>query len=47
MFIAFFVINSQTAGWQRWQHAVDAAADIDVDALIIVGAEVMAYAAEM
>lgn len=44
----YLAINTypQPAGWQRWQHAVDAAAEIGVDALIIADTGVMAYAAE-
>jgi putative protease len=44
----YVAINTypQPAGWQRWQHAVDQAAEIGVDALIIADTGVMAYAAE-
>jgi len=36
----------QPKGWQRWQGAVDGAAALGVDALIIADMGVMAYAAE-
>jgi len=44
----FVAINTypQPGGWQRWQRAVDGAADLDVDALIIADIGVLAYAAE-
>lgn len=44
----FVAINTypQPSGWTRWQRAVDAAADIGVDALIIADTGVLAYAAE-
>jgi putative protease len=44
----FVAINTypQPAGWDRWQRAVDAAADLGVDALIIADIGVLAYAAE-
>jgi O2-independent ubiquinone biosynthesis protein UbiU len=42
----FVAINTyaQPQGWQRWQQAVDAAADLDVSALIIADMGVMGYA---
>ena len=44
----FVAINTypQPSGWTRWQRAVDAAADIGVDALIIADTGVLAYAAQ-
>jgi putative protease len=44
----FVAINTypQPAGWERWQRAVDGAADLGVDALIIADTGVLAYAAE-
>jgi collagenase-like PrtC family protease len=44
----FVAINTypQPAGWARWQRAVDAAADLGVDALIIADTGVLAYAAD-
>jgi putative protease len=43
----FVAINTypQPTGWQRWSQAVDMAADLGVDALILADAGVMAYAA--
>ncbi len=42
----FVAINTyaQPKGWQRWQHAVDSAADLGVNALIIADMGVMGYA---
>lgn len=44
----FVAINTypQPAGWSRWERAVDTAADLGVDALIIADIGVMDYAAE-
>ncbi len=44
----YVAINTypQPAGWQRWQKAVDMAADIGIDALIIADIGVLSYAAE-
>ena len=44
----YVAINTfpQPAGWSRWQKAVDVAADIGIDALIIADAGVLAYATE-
>lgn len=44
----YVAINTypQPTGWSRWQKAVDAAADIGVDALIVADIGVLAYAAE-
>ena len=44
----FVAINTypQPAGWERWQRAVDGAADLGVDALIIADTGVLAYATE-
>ena len=44
----YVAINTypQPAGWQRWQKAVDMAADIGIDALIIADIGVLAYATE-
>lgn len=44
----FVAINTypQPAGWERWQRAVDGAAELGVDALIIADTGVLAYAAE-
>jgi putative protease len=44
----YLAINTypQPAGWQRWQRAVDVAAAIGIDALIIADIGVLAYAAE-
>jgi len=44
---AFLAINTypQPQGWQRWQHAVDVAADAGFDALIVADIGVMEYAA--
>lgn len=44
----FVAINTypQPAGWSRWQKAVDVAADIGIDALIIADIGVLAYATE-
>lgn len=36
----------QTANWQRWQDAVDLAADLGVDAIIVADLGLMQYAAE-
>ena len=43
----FVAINTyaQATGWQRWQHAVDLAAGLGVDALILADIGVMDYAA--
>jgi O2-independent ubiquinone biosynthesis protein UbiU len=43
----FLAINTypQPAGWSRWQHAVDEAAQLGVDALIAADIGVMEYAA--
>jgi len=43
----FVAINTyaQAAGWHRWQHAVDLAAELGVDALILADIGVMDYAA--
>ncbi|MBN4063689.1 U32 family peptidase [Cardiobacterium sp. AH-315-I02] len=42
----FVAINTfpQPSGWSRWQHAVDHAADMGVDALILADIGVMDYA---
>ena len=42
----FVAINTypQPSGWSRWQHSVDHAADIGVDALILADIGVMDYA---
>jgi putative protease len=44
----YVAINTypQPGGWQRWQRAVDDAATLGVDALIVADVGVMAYAAE-
>jgi putative protease len=44
----YVAINTypQPSGWQRWQTAVDSAAALGVDALIIADTGVMAYAAD-
>ncbi len=44
----FVAINTypQASGWQRWTDAVDRAAELDVDALIVADIGVMDYAAE-
>ncbi len=44
----FVAINTypQPAGWQRWQKAVDLAADLAVDALIMADIGVLDYAAQ-
>ncbi|MDH5387831.1 MAG: U32 family peptidase [Gammaproteobacteria bacterium] len=44
----FLAINTypQPSGWQRWQDAVDHAAELGVDALILADIGVMDYAAE-
>ena len=44
----YVAINTypQPAGWKRWQKAVDVAADVGIDALIIADTGVLAYAAE-
>ncbi|MDH3761174.1 MAG: U32 family peptidase [Gammaproteobacteria bacterium] len=44
----YLAINTypQPAGWERWQRAVDVAAAIGIDALIIADIGVLAYAAE-
>ena len=44
----FMAINTfpQPAGWRRWERAVDSAADLAVDALILADIGVMDYAAE-
>lgn len=44
----YVAINTypQPAGWKRWQQAVDVAADIGIDALIIADTGVLAYATE-
>ncbi|PHS23951.1 MAG: protease [Methylophaga sp.] len=44
----YVAINTypQPAGWSRWQKAVDVAADIGIDALIIADMGVLAYATE-
>ncbi len=44
----YVAINTypQPAGWARWQKAVDVAAEIGIDALIIADTGVLAYAAE-
>jgi putative protease len=44
----FLALNTypQPAGWPRWQQAVDRAADLGVDALIIADLGVLDYAAE-
>jgi len=44
----YVAINTypQPAGWERWKRAVDGAAELAVDALIIADPGVMAYAAE-
>ena len=44
----FVAINTypQPAGWPRWQKAVDHAAELNVDALILADIGVMDYAAE-
>ncbi len=43
----FVAINTyaQASGWQRWQHAVDLAAELGVDAIILADIGVMDYAA--
>jgi len=43
----YVAINTyaRPAGWQRWQRAVDAAADLGVDALILADPGVLDYAA--
>jgi len=43
----FMAINTfpQSAGWQRWERAVDTAADLGVNALILADIGVMDYAA--
>lgn len=43
----FLAINTyvQPSGWARWRHAVDAAADAGVDALIVADIAVLEYAA--
>ncbi len=43
----FMAINTypQPAGWKRWERAVDSAADLGVDALILADIGVMEYAA--
>ena len=43
----FMAINTypQPAGWKRWERAVDSAADLGVDALILADIGVMDYAA--
>jgi putative protease len=44
----YLAINTypQPEGWPRWQKAVDVAADIGIDALIIADTGVLAYATE-
>lgn len=44
----YLAINTypQPRGWSRWQKAVDVAADIGIDALIIADMGVLAYATE-
>lgn len=44
----YVAINTypQPAGWKRWQKAVDVAADIGIDALIIADTGVLTYATE-
>jgi len=44
----YVAINTypQPAGWKRWQKAVDVAADIGIDALIVADTGVLAYATE-
>ena len=44
----YLAINTypQPAGWKRWQKAVDVAADVGIDTLIIADTGVLAYAAE-
>jgi len=44
----YVAINTypQPKGWQRWQYAVDMAAELQVDALIIADMGVLNYAAE-
>lgn len=44
----YLAINTypQPAGWQRWQRAVDMAADIGIDVLIIADMGVLGYASE-
>ncbi len=44
----FVAINTypQTDGWQRWTRAVDTAAELGVDALIVADIGVLGYAAE-
>jgi len=44
----FVAINTypQPSGWQRWQKAVDMAADLAVDALIVADIGVLDYAAQ-
>ena len=44
----FLALNTypQPSGWSRWQNAVDHAADLGVDTLIIADLGVMQYAAE-
>jgi O2-independent ubiquinone biosynthesis protein UbiU len=44
----YVAINTypQPAGWSRWQKAVDVAADIGIDALIVADTGVLAYATE-
>ena len=44
----YVAINTypQPAGWARWQKAVDVAAEIGIDALIVADTGVLAYAAE-
>ncbi|MFT0213156.1 peptidase U32 family protein [Pseudomonas sp. F1_0610] len=45
MYIAINTFANPTA-WQRWQRAVDQAADLGVDALIVADLAVLAYAAK-
>ena len=44
----YLAINTypQPAGWSRWKKAVDVAADIGIDALIVADTGVLAYATE-
>lgn len=44
----YVAINTyaQPKGWKRWQHAVDTAAELHVDALIIADIAVLEYAAK-
>lgn len=45
MYIAINTFANPNA-WQRWQHAVDQAADLGVDALIVADMAVLAYASK-